>query len=132
MLWWNDKFISTEQVFVIFSSSTIDRDTEVPVAIFWNKEYNVAADGSLDTNKQSNSGEIMQNLQQWANPAVRFFIKKTPLWHLIRHYENIVNGNVFFSVSCDLLSWVKLNASLLLTLTFHMLQNLLIFISWDK
>ena len=34
MFWWNDKFISTEQVFVIFSSSTIDRDTEVPVAIF--------------------------------------------------------------------------------------------------
>ena len=66
MFWWNDKFISTEQVFVIFSISTIDRDTEVPLAIFWNEEYNVAADGSLDTNKQSNSGEIMQNLQQWA------------------------------------------------------------------
>ena len=132
MFWWNDKFISTGQAFVIFSSSTIDRDTEVPLDIFWNKEYNVAADGSLDTNKQSNSGEIMQNLQQWANPAVKFFIKKTRLRHLIRHCENIVVGNVFFSVSCDWLSWVKLNASLLLTLTFHILQNLFIFISWDK
>ena len=34
MFWWNDKFVSTEQAFVIFSSSTIDRDTEVPLDIF--------------------------------------------------------------------------------------------------
>ena len=54
---WNDKFIFIEQTFVTFSSSPIDIGTEVSLAIFLIKEYNVATKGSLDTVKQSDSVE---------------------------------------------------------------------------
>ena len=39
------------------SSSTIEIGTTVSLAIFWNKEYNIAANCSLDIAKQSDSSE---------------------------------------------------------------------------
>ena len=42
---------------VIVSWATIDLGTKVSLTIFWNKQYNVAANGSLDIAKKSGGGE---------------------------------------------------------------------------
>ena len=53
----NYKILSTEQKFVTFSSSTIDRVTKVSITVFSNKENLVTVNGFLVTAKQSGSGE---------------------------------------------------------------------------